>query len=480
MLLDNPFIHTFRTREGYYFYDVNRNSIIKVVKGVYYTIKNNCEEGTVENNDLLSIVKMKEEGLFSSKIVKKILHPANDTLLYYLNNKLKMLTLQVTRQCNLRCEYCVYSGNYENRGHSNERMSFTTAKKGIDFLLDHSRDSKNIAIGFYGGEPLLEFELIKKCIEYAEKQCEGKELLFTFTTNATLFNDEILEYIKEHNIRILVSLDGPGEVHDINRKFASNCRGTFDIVIKNLQIIKDKYPEVYNKLNIHAVVDRKNEFGCINSFFADNKVVKDASFSLSFVSEYYSKRATTSEENFIKDIDYEYFKLFLNKLGKLDKKYISKLVTPYFEHMERTYKQLVPVSELSDKMHHGGPCIPGVQRLFLNVNGEFFPCERVNEESYVMNIGNIDDGFDIEKVRSILNIGKISEEECKTCWAIRFCGLCAAAADNVTEFSSKKKAGYCNNTKNSIESMFKDICTLREKGFNFSDVQIENDLLSEV
>ena len=82
----------------------------------------------------------------------------------------------MTQQCNLRCEYCAYSGIYDNRTHSNKRMSFETAKKSIDFFLDHSRDSESIAFGFYGGEPLLEASLIEKCIDYINKNVEGKEV----------------------------------------------------------------------------------------------------------------------------------------------------------------------------------------------------------------------------------------------------------------------------------------------------------------
>ncbi len=472
MINKNPFIHLLKTRGGYYLYDVNKNVIISIGKDVYdfldKTPNKNSQQGIFE-----AVEKMKSKGYLSSKRVSEIIHPMDEVLMYYLNNKMKMIILQVTRQCNLRCEYCVYSGNYENRSHSSERMSSEIAKKGIDFLIDHSRDSRNVAIAFYGGEPLLEFELIRECVEYAEEKFEGKKVLFTFTTNGTLLYDNVLEYVRQHNFHIVISLDGPGEVHNKNRKFASDCRGSFDKVMKNLENIRDKYPDIFSKLSLHAVVDRRNDFGCINNFFSNDKVVKDTKFTLSFVSEYYLKKAISTSHDFHKKIIYEYFKLFLSKLGRLDEKYVSKLALPYYLEMEKRYKQLVPVKELNDKMHHGGPCIPGAQRLFINVEGELFPCERVNETSKLMRIGDLVNGFDMEKVRNILNIGSITEGNCKECWAIRFCGLCAAAADDSTELSDTKKLSHCKNVKNTIDSIFKDICALKEKGFDFESTDLK-------
>lgn len=82
--------------------------------------------------------------------------------------------MQVTQNCNLRCQYCVYSGSYINRVHNNKRMSVEVAKQAIDFLVKHSENSKEISIGFYGGEPLLEVPLIREVVDYAEGVFSGK------------------------------------------------------------------------------------------------------------------------------------------------------------------------------------------------------------------------------------------------------------------------------------------------------------------
>ena len=150
-------------------------------------------------------------------------------------NNLNTIILQVTQNCNLRCQYCVYSGSYINRVHNNKRMSVEVAKQAIDFLVKHSENSKEISIGFYGGEPLLEVPLIREVVDYAEGVFSGKKLLFNMTTNATLLNIETAKYLYEKKFNVTISLDGPKATHVSNRIFANSNKGTFDAVMQNLE-----------------------------------------------------------------------------------------------------------------------------------------------------------------------------------------------------------------------------------------------------
>lgn len=138
----------------------------------------------------------------------------------------------------------------------------------------------------------------------------------------------------------------------------------------------------------------------------------------------------------------------------------------------KTFDERTISKQLPDKTHHGGPCIPGAQRLFVDVGGNFFPCERVSESSETMHIGHVDKGFDYEKVGKLLNLGKLTEENCKNCWAFRFCSICAAFADDMKELSCKKKSSYCKNVRKRQEDYFRDFCILNEFGHKF-----ENDSL---
>ncbi len=467
--MEDSFVHLFTTPGGYYLYDINKNTILSLQKEQFEVIKNNLsgnqDNSGYGNHTIDSVNYLRDLGFLSSKRPKEMYNPISDTLIYHLNNKVKMITLQITRQCNLRCKYCVYSGNYENRGHENVKMSFETAKKGIDFLIENSKDNERIFLAFYGGEPLIEFDFIKECIKYYEEKGEGKEIHTTLTTNATLITEEMLAYLCKHNVNLLISLDGPAEVHNKNRVYCNEDKGTFEKVMDNIDIIKEKFPSYLDKrVTFNAVLDPENDFSCVNDFFADFQEIKQSNLISSQIADYYKKEDIEYSDTYISKLRYEYFKLFLSKVGYLNKKYTSKLVWRYYGQMIDRYNRLELTKEIPDKVHHGGPCTPGVQRLFMDVNGNLYPCERVSETSSQMQIGNVDTGFDVDKIKALLNIGRISEKKCINCWALRFCSLCAAAADENSNLSMEKKVSHCISVRNYVENLLKDICTLREFG----------------
>jgi uncharacterized protein len=464
---NRPFVHPFRTPGGYYIYDVNKNMIVKTQRKVWEIISDVQSDACDFGNENNLITKMLNDGFLSSKRILEIVHPADDILMYYLDRKINMITLQVTQQCNLRCDYCVYSGGYENRAHSKKRMDFDIAKRSIDFYIEHSIDSEFINIGFYGGEPLIEFELIKKCILYVESISEGKKLMFTMTTNGTLLKEDIVQFLEEHEVIIRISLDGPKEIHDRSRKFAFNNCGTFDKVIENVDMIKDKFPEYYKKLAFSTVLDQKNDLSCISQFFTDYDTVKDVNLFAAEIVDNYAKNDISVSDDYNCKIGYEHFKALLSKIISFDDKYISKIVAYDYENLGRIYKRLKITEGLPAKAHPGGPCIPGIQRLFISVDGDMFPCERVNESSEVTKIGSISTGFNLDKIRVLLNIGALSEDKCKNCWAFRFCTLCCANADTCDGLSGDKKTSKCHSVRNTAEYDLKDICTLKENSFDF-------------
>ena len=98
---------------------------------------------------------------------------------------------------------------------------------------------------------------------------------------------------------------------------------------------------------------------------------------------------------------------------------------------------------------------------------ELYSCERVSEASKAVRMGHIDTGFDIDKARALLNIGKLTEKECKQCWAFRFCSACAVQADNLEELSAEKKLQNCALIRGHIDNMMRDYCVMRDLGCNF-------------
>lgn len=465
---NKPFIKLFKTNNKNYIYDVNKNAILSIDKTDYELLDKSMKENIEDYTKLEELNKLYKEGFLSSNRSKEIIHPEDDLITFHLENNIKMITLQVTQQCNFRCEYCVYSGTYLNRSHSSKRMKFSTAAKGIDFLINNSKNNNTICISFYGGEPLLEFDLIKQCIEYAEEKADGKNLIFSMTTNASLLTTEIAQYLNDHNVNLTISLDGPKEIHDKNRKLALNNQGSFDKVIDNVKNIEKNIPEFAKKLLFNAVIDAKNDFCCIDKFFMDYETVKDIGLISSLVTENYKKTSNNFYEDYNCKTQYELFKIFYSLIKNNNIKNCSRIVSKEYNEIVKFSESLITQKMIPEKAHPSGPCIPGVNRLFMTVDGSFYPCEKVSEESKIMNIGHVDTGFNIDKAKKILNIGKVNEESCKNCWAIRFCSICAASLDVAeNEFSKKKKEECCRKVKASLEEKFKNYCFLKEFNHRF-------------
>lgn len=147
--MKNPFIHLFESENCFYMYDVNTDKILNIPEEVYRYLKENRKFmiENIENESIRTYIEyLVEQGFLKSTHVEVSEHPESKYLRCYLENRMSSIVLQVTQNCNLRCEYCVYSGSYFNRVHNNKRMSLEMAIKGIEFLATHSRDSESVHI----------------------------------------------------------------------------------------------------------------------------------------------------------------------------------------------------------------------------------------------------------------------------------------------------------------------------------------------
>ena len=150
------------------------------------------------------------------------------------SGEVKALCLHICHDCNLRCRYCFADeGAYHAR---REFMSLETAKKAIDFLIEHSGGRKVLETDFFGGEPLMNFGVVKETVLYAKEKAaaRGKKFLFTLTTNGLLLKDDVAEFLNAEFENVVLSLDGRKEVHDAVRK-TPNGKGSFDLAVENMK-----------------------------------------------------------------------------------------------------------------------------------------------------------------------------------------------------------------------------------------------------
>lgn len=472
-LLDTPGNH--------YLYDAVENQIVPVSgedsEKLSKYIKGDRTPETME-----CVERYRRMGLCTDKVVEELENPMNELVPYYLNERLENLILQVTQQCNLRCSYCVYSGKYINRTHNNSVMSFETACRAVDFFMERNLLVEKPAMGFYGGEPLLQFELIKRIIDYVKEKFPGRKIRYNITVNGTLLTEEVADFLAENNFSLTISIDGPKEIHDANRRFVSG-KGSFDIIIKNIEYIKDAHPDYFKQILTNTVLSPESDYEKVLVFFEDQEYIKELHPRLGLMSSSGIKEANraiyTGQWRKLQDKNRA---AVLNELseGKLEfcgkvEQRAYKILADYTEELKKYWKVLKGGRLHLKKNHPAGPCIAGSRRVFVTVDGDFYPCEKLPEIDE-LKIGTVEAGFDMKKVRDLMNIGKLTEERCKGCWAFQYCNLCAAACLTEEGISRDYREYACGDVRKYAKEILRDVCILMENGYDFQEAEEDEDI----
>jgi len=460
-------IFLFKTPGGNYVYDRETNSLLSVTDTEYEACRR-VEAGEANNADWELLKRYTDQGYLQETRLEKIEHGATKFMPYHINSRMSQLTMQVTQGCNLRCSYCAYGGNYEHqRSHSDKTMSLETMKKCVDFAMRHSGGVEEFVLAFYGGEPLLEIENIKSCVEYVGEAYRGRPVRYAITTNGTIFNDNMIQFLDDNNFSILISLDGPKIIHDKHRVF-ENGQGSFDKIMENLEYIKEHFPSFFNKIMFNTIVAPGSDFACINEYFDVTEVMKHNNVTQNTVSPYDIKDDVMYDDLYDITYGYQHMKVLLAALGLCNKDTISKLFVSNMSGIERFYSLLS--NRFIHKIDHpGGPCLPGVMRPFVAVDGSIFPCERVGEGSEATKLGHIDTGFNMDKVDAVLNIGRLTEPECIYCWNFIHCGLCVATCDGGDVLSREVKLPRCASQLDITYNTLRSICLLAENGYDLRE-----------
>ncbi|MBR5659905.1 MAG: radical SAM protein [Lachnospiraceae bacterium] len=461
-----PFVHCFKTINGFYFYDVNKDTIVSVDEAVFNWLNGDFPYDSLDDRTKARIEGMKAKGLLSDKRVKVLRHIDTKNIHYKLENQVEMMILQVTQACNLTCSYCpyAYKGDKVSRSHSNKMMSWEIAKQAIDFYYAHSKDMNEVCITYYGGEPFLNFPVIKKSVEYAQELFLGKGMLFRVTTNGTVLTDEVIDFLVQNEFDVTFSIDGPASVHDVNRKQA-NGKGSFDLAFENMKKLVNAYGDSYKgHISMNTVINPEGDPSEVFSLFDDPifkeheielnvNIADDDMLNTSFVPSkefrsFYSTHGTAQLYNLLGLISER-------SLNEMDKKGVLN-----YQRKLEEYHGLK--GDLPDEASPSGPCMPGKRRLFVDTEGFFYPCERVNEQSEILRIGSVYDGFDEEKVSTILNICNLSPEECRNCFAFRHCSICVKSAEYDGELSAEVRRKSCERVRATMERELR-VCTLMKE-----------------
>lgn len=447
-----PWCLPFRTSLGSYVYDTTMNSVLTVSSDLYGVLANAASGESwssalarAPENAKKEYLGLCEAGYLHENPLEKIEHPLTRSVALRLERQVGMLILQVTQRCNFRCKYCIYSeSNDLNRCHSSEDMSFETACEAIDFYYRHSVDCSEVSISFYGGEPLLRLDLIKRVVEYSESLFRGREVLFRLTTNASLLNEEAVRFFTRegHKFSVLISLDGPQEIQDKERVFPDGS-GTYSCIMKNLHCIPDICENYASIFSFNSVLDTDNSYESIIRM-SEDPFVSNCSVQFNFVEK--EDRKSDYNPDFLEQVNYDMFLGYVSYFRDAEPTYPNKLIEYLIKRNRLQEERLAPGS-MGEVSAPSGPCIPGGHRLFVDCSGKFYPCERVSEANRCMKIGDLRGGFDYDAVESMLNVAKSTQNECSHCWAFQLCSLCIKSSDEGGKITDRARLELCEQVR---------------------------------
>lgn len=354
---------------------------------------------------------VKEECLFTEDIYKDYIFDFKKR-----PTVVKALCLHIAHDCNLACKYCfAEEGEYHGR---RALMSFEVGKKALDFLIANSGSRRNLEVDFFGGEPLMNFDVVKQLVAYGREQekLHDKQFRFTLTTNGVLLNKEIQEFANKEMANVVLSVDGRKEVHDFMRPFRGG-QGSYDYIIPKFK----EMAESRNQTNYYV----RGTFTHYNTDFASDVLsLADEGFKQISVEPVV---APETEDYAIKASD---LPKIMEEYDHLAKEMLKR------EKEGRGFNFFHFMIDLS-----GGPCVAkrlsgcgsGTEYLAVTPWGDFYPCHQfVGQEEFLM--GNVDEGIvrtDLQEEFKCCNV--YAREKCQDCFAKFYCsGGCAANSYNFT------------------------------------------------
>ena len=415
-------IHKFKLSGFNILLDVNSGGV-HIIDDLTYDLLDNVEPPFADKCPEEVVLKLSK--LYNADEIEEcyqeILSLYNDKILFSeddyekyakfaVASPVKAMCLHIAHDCNLRCEYCFAStGDY---GVGRKRMSFETGKKAIDFLIEKSLDRKNLELDFFGGEPLMNWEVVKQIVVYArerEKEC-SKKFRFTITTNGLLLDDEKIDFINKEMSNVVLLIDGRKDVNDRMRKRVDGT-GCYDKITDSFKKLVDKRGDkeyyvrgTYTKYNLDFSNDVLHLYELGFDQISVEPVMADPEMPYAITKSDLPK----------------IFKEYEVLADKLQKVYEEGKFVNFFHFMLDLDQGPCAIKRLRG-------CGCGNEYVAITPDGDIYPCHQfVGIEDFKM--GNLDEGTFNQEMKSYFAGSHVySKPECKKCWAKFYCsGGCNA------------------------------------------------------
>ena len=359
---------------------------------------------------LAEILELKKEGLLGTEDIYEnyiIDFKKRETVV-------KALCLHIAHDCNLACKYCfAEEGEYHGR---RALMSFEVGKKALDFLVANSGNRVNLEVDFFGGEPLMNWQVVKDLVKYDRslEKTHNKKFRFTLTTNGILLNDEIIEFLNQEMSNVVLSIDGRKEINDLMRPHRGG-QGSYDSIVPRFK----KVAESRKQMNYYV----RGTFTRNNLDFAEDVMhLADLGFKQISVEPVV---AAAEEDYALREEDIP------GLLKEYDRLAVELLRRQKEGRGVNFFHFMIDLK--------GGPCVAkrlsgcgsGTEYLAVTPWGDFYPCHQfVGKEEFLM--GNVDEGITRTDIRDEFKTCNVyAKEKCRNCFAKFYCsGGCAANSYN--------------------------------------------------
>ncbi len=416
-------IHSFKKKSDNFVLDINSGAIHVVSDEVLEVIKvreNKTREDTFE------ILKSKFDEVFLTEVLDELDILIREDILYskekyvfttkFVKRKpvIKAMCLHVAHDCNLRCEYCFAAqGNFKGE---NLMMTYETATRALDFLVQNSGNRKNLEVDMFGGEPLMNWGLVKKLVEYKKEieQKYDKNIRYTITTNGMLLSDDKLDFINENFVNVVLSIDGRKCVNDYMRPTASGG-GSYDVIVpKFKKLIRGRGDKSYY---LRGTFTNKNL-----DFDRDVIHIVDEGFKEVSVEPVVSEQGDRFE--LTEDMLPEIFESYDRLVEEMIERHGTDREFNFFHYNVDLQQGPCLIKRVSG-------CGAGCEYFSVTPTGDIYPCHQfVGNEDF--KVGNVyDSTYEDILQTNFFNANVENKEECQKCWAKYYCsGGCHANAYN--------------------------------------------------
>lgn len=440
-------IHLFTVKDGCFLLDVEGSQVYSLAPDVYQRARDRLQGKKAKEKGFQSWKKDKELDAVWKKITPLKEDSLGNTCTRLENNPMVVdsLWLGIAHTCNLSCSYCF--ANEQNYLKNNKAfMDWETAKRAVDYLVEKAPEGHQPEIIFFGGEPLLRFDLLQRIVAYCESfRQEGKEFGFSITTNGTLLTPAVFDFLLKHRMSIMLSIDGTQAIHDRSRRYG-NGRPSWNDIVTNLKKLPD-----FQKYIMARVTVLNAEVPLIDIY----KTIRDIGFLDMAMTEVCPN---SGEMPLFPDKEIPRWREHYLELAE----YIAQNEPDAYHGGLTSLSGFAKALREREKDYYC--CSTGISAFYVDPQGDLYPCMRLITKDQKNRLGTIWSGIEAEKVLAFRS-NHIFNRVCRNCWARYICGgMCYGDSFALSGDISKTVEGFCKITQHKIETAAYFLRSLKQSG----------------